>query len=280
MLTRRNTLKLLTGSVALSAATNASWSWAQADSQSGNALKIPELMNGTAEGDSLHFALKMQKGMSSFLPGINTPTLGFNGDYLGPTLHFKRDSNIAVEFLNALGEDTAVHWRGLHIPPSEDGGPHHIFSTGETWNPAFKIMQKAGTFWYHSHMLHKTGKQAYHGLAGLIIIDDQESQALPLPSQYGVDDIPLILQDRSFNADGTFRYMQSYDSTVKGMRGDILLANGTADAYFDASTSKIRFRIVNASNGRLFNIAFSDDRPFQQIASDGGLLEAPLSMNR
>jgi FtsP/CotA-like multicopper oxidase with cupredoxin domain len=127
-------------------------------------------------------------------------------------------------------------------------------------------------------VLHRTGIQVYFGLAGLLYIDDEHSKALDLPSTYGVDDIPLVLQDRSFNQDGSLRYLGSMHDRMMGMMGQLMLVNGTAFAGFKVQKRLTRLRILNGSNARIYNLEFEDQREFLQIATDGGLLEHPVAM--
>ena len=242
-------------------------------------LKIPDLLTGDLVNSTLHYSLNVQAGTSRFLPDRDTETLGINGNYLGPTLRFKRGDDVALHVKNTLSEITTLHWHGLHIPAAVDGGPHQIIESGGNWNPEFSITQRAGTFWYHSHLDKKTGEQVYKGLAGMIIIDDESASGLDLPSQYGVDDIPLIIQDRRFNEDGSFRYVGMHRDVMTGMYGDRLLVNGCLNPVLSATTQKLRLRLLNAANARSFSFAFSDGRPFQIIASDGGLLENPIQVN-
>ncbi len=114
----------------------------------------------------------------------------------------------------------------------------------------------------------------------MILVQDSEESELGLPSSYGLDDIPLIVQDRRFAADGSFSYLSLYEDSVKGMHGDTLLVNGTWHPLFEPETRLVRFRLLNAANARTFTFAFSDGREFHQIASDGGLLNSPLPMAR
>lgn len=277
MITRRKALKTLgLGSLAMS---SPGLVLAQASTDSTNPLSIPSLEEGELIDGVRHFQLRLQQGSSSFFPGTTTDTLGINGDYLGPCLHLHRNEEVSIHVENRIGEPTTLHWHGFHVPVSEDGGPHQEIANGSSWNPQFTVMQFAGSFWYHSHMLDKTGEQVYKGLAGFIIVDDEEQQ-LDLPSDYGVDDIPLIVQDRRFDDDGSFRYLNAYPDIMIGMHGDTILVNGTRQPYFEASTRLLRLRLLNAANARTFTFAFSDGREFQQIASDGGLLEAPVSLTR
>ncbi len=237
-----------------------------------NELKIPPLLVGENTTGVEKYALKVQSGESRFLSGLTTPTIGVNGNYLGPTVRFAQGSNVAVNIDNSLDEVTTLHWHGLHVPANVDGGPAQEIASGTQRQVAFNIMQKAGTFWYHSHRLNKTGEQVYHGMAGMVIIDDQESSALELPATYGVDDIPLIVQDRRFNSDGTFRYISMHRDVMTGVFGDTVLVNGTVSPIFSPTTTLVRFRLLNAANARTFNFAFDDQRSFHVIASDGGLL--------
>ena len=164
-----------------------------------NELQIPALERGQPEQGKQKFQLRLQRGSKSFLPGLQTPTFGINGDYLGPTLRFKRGESVAFTIDNQLGEPTTLHWHGFHLPPLQDGGPHQTIPDGGRWEPEFDIIQFAGTYWYHSHLLHESGRQVYMGLAGMIQVED-DTVAVDLPNEYGVDDIPLILQDRRFNS--------------------------------------------------------------------------------
>ncbi|HJO11765.1 MAG TPA: multicopper oxidase domain-containing protein, partial [Gammaproteobacteria bacterium] len=229
-------------------------------------------------GNARQFQLTLQQGASTFLPDTVTPTLGINGDFLGPTLHFRQGEEVAMSVQNLIGEASSLHWHGLRVPAIHDGGPFQQIENGATWTPGFRILQRAGTYWYHPHVFDKTGEQVYRGLAGLILVDDEESQQLDLPSNYGIDDIPLIVQDRQFNEDGSFRYMADYRDLVMGSHGNVILVNGTINPIFTPSTKLVRFRLLNAANARTFTFAFSDGREFQQIASDGGLLENSVNL--
>ena len=235
------------------------------------------LDSGIEEGGTRQFQLQLQAGETEFFDGTNTATWGINGSYLGPTLHFNRYERVSLQVRNQLAVDTSLHWHGFHLPPTEDGGPHQPVAPGTVWNPQFQIVQYGGTYWYHSHVLHDSGEQVYRGLAGMIIVDDEEHPET-LPHEYGVDDIPLIVQDRRFDGDGQFRYRNRYEDIVMGMMGETILVNGTHNPVFRPSTRLVRFRILNAANARSFHLALSDGREFQQIGGDGGLLAAPVTM--
>lgn len=241
-------------------------------------LKIPPLDEGNLINGIRNFELNLQRGQSQFIDGLSTSTYGINGNYLGPTLRFSAGDNVQMNVANNIGRTTALHWHGMHLPAKADGGPHQTIGNGETWQARFEVKQSAATFWYHSHMMGETGFQVYHGLAGVIIVEDENANKLGLPQDYGVDDIPLVLQDRQFNDDGSFAYLGSMHDRMMGMKGDKLLVNGTLNPYFEAKTSQLRLRLLNGSNSRIYNLKFEDDRSFYQIGSDGGLLEAPVKL--
>jgi len=284
MINRRRTLQAL-GLGALSA-TGLPGRLSRAAAQSAvdaatfaNTLAIPPLETGRLESGVRHYALQVQSGNRQFLPNTSTDTLGINGDYLGPTLLLHRDEQVAFTVNNQLDEATSLHWHGFHLPASEDGGPHQQIGPGQTWSPSFRVMQNGGTFWYHSHVLHNAGEQVFRGLAGMILVNDAAEDTLGLPRDYGIDDIPLIVQDRRFAADGSFSYMSIYDDMVKGMHGDTILVNGTWQPAFQPTTRLVRFRLLNGANARSFTFAFSDGRQFSQVASDGGLLAHPVALS-
>lgn len=244
-----------------------------------NPLRIPDLLDGERLDGIWQYALEAGQGRSLFLPGLETATLGFNGNYLGPTLRLRKDEEVRIGVHNRLDETITVHWHGLHLPAIADGGPHQEITADGRWDARFRVNQNASTCWYHSHQIHKTGEQVYRGLAGMILLEDEQSRALELPDEYGVDDIPLIIQDRRFYSDGSLRYIENQRDIMMGHHGDTMLVNGTFDPVFVPVTRRVRFRVLNASNARNYRIAFSDRRQFHQLACDGGFLAEPLAVS-
>jgi len=238
-------------------------------------LPIPKLLTGTKINGQRVYDLTMQQGSMVFVPGKSTPTFGYNGDILGPTLLMNKGDDVGINVTNQLGEASTTHWHGLHLPAVMDGGPHQRIENGDTWQARFTIMNEAATFWYHPHLMGKTAEHVYHGLAGLFIVKDPKTK-LELPDQYGIDDIPLIIQDKIFNADGSI----NYPGTKMGVKGDHFLVNGAITPIFNAPAQFVRFRLLNASNARIYNFGFSDNREFHQIGTDGGLLEKPVPLTR
>lgn len=244
-----------------------------------NELKIPELLEPTLDDEGRKiFDLTFTQGEVEFLNGKMTETWGLNDPYLAPTIRASKGEEVLVNVRNNINEETTLHWHGMLLPPEMDGGPHQMIQPGETWSPYWRIDQPASTTWFHPHLHGKTAEHVYRGAAGMFIIDDEESKKLDIPSDYGVNDIPLIVQDKNFHGDGSFSPSSKMFSNV-GILGDEILVNGTHSPYFESSTNLVRFRVLNASNARIYNFGFDDERKFHLIATDSGLLEAPLELN-
>lgn len=240
-------------------------------------LRIPPLADSTVRDGVRIFRLTAQEGSMTFsgVPGPTT-TWGFDGDVLGPTLRAERGEQVAVEIANALGEATSVHWHGMHLPAAMDGGPHQMIEPGGTWRPQWRIAQPAATLWYHPHPHGATEEHVYRGLAGLFLLEDDASLAAALPREYGVDDLPLIVQDRSFDGDGALELR--HDGAEPGMLGRVVMVNGTVGAVHEVSTERVRLRLLNGSTARTYTFALPD-RPMTMVASGGGFLDAPLELD-
>ncbi len=243
-----------------------------------NPLPIPPLLEGAVEDGITRFELQVQSGRREFYPDAATPTIGYNGSYLGPTIRVRRGDSVRIDVKNNLAEDTTVHWHGAHVPAVMDGGPHQQVAAGSTWTAEFPIQQQAATLWYHPHLIPTTAEQVYRGLAGMFIIEDKNSDSLPIPQEYGQNDIPLILQERRFGRDGRFTYRPSQPDIMHGFAGNALLANGARKPYLEVGREVIRLRLLNGSNSSVLRIRLDEQQPFLQIASDGGFLENPVEM--
>ena len=237
-------------------------------------LPIPQLVDGTS-GEPVN--LTIRSGEWSFKPGVRTPTLGLSQDYLGPTIRTRQNSELNLHYHNTLTEGVAIHGHGLHVPGEVDGGPQLEIAPGAQWHPALSIVQPAATCWYHSHTHGKSGHQVYRGLAGMIIIDDETSDSMELPRRYGVDDLPVIIQDRTFDAQGRLVYSLN-DAGEDGWLGETVVINGAISPIAKVPAGKVRLRLLNGANARFYIVAFADNRTFYKIASDGGLLTAPVPL--
>lgn len=239
------------------------------------ALPIPELLTADVKNS---IKLVVQAGKSTF--GSHTATTwGYNGQLLGPAIQLRRGKAVTVNIHNALPEETTVHWHGLEVPGEVDGGPQGIIRAGGTRTVTFTPDQRAATCWFHPHQHGKTGHQVAMGLAGLVLIEDDESRLLRLPAQWGIDDVPVIMQDKKFTADGQIDYQLDVMSAAVGWFGDTLLTNGAIYPQHAAPKGWLRLRLLNGCNARSLNIATSDGRPMYVVASDGGLLAEPVKVS-
>ena len=243
-------------------------------------LRIPALAEpaNSASGAKV-FALDLRAGETRFKDGPATRTWGVNGAYLAPTIRVRRGERVEFAVRNSLDQATSLHWHGMHLPAAMDGGPHQPVPAGETWRPQWTVDQPAATLWYHPHVHGRTGDHLYRGLTGLFIVDDDAAGALNLPATYGVDDVPMIVQDRAFDGDNQFEQPVPLGGSL-GVIGDEILVNGTLGPYFDVTTRLVRLRLLNGSNARLYNFGFADDRRFSLVATDGGLLPRPWETDR
>ncbi|MBB5872537.1 FtsP/CotA-like multicopper oxidase with cupredoxin domain [Allocatelliglobosispora scoriae] len=240
-----------------------------------NRLAIPPLAPSHLDGQGRRvFELTAKAGKHDFGSGRTADTWGFDGDYLGPTLRAAKGEQVLVNMHNSLGEATTVHWHGMHLPAAMDGGPHQPVAPGATWSPTWTIKQPAATLWYHPHPHGETARHVYRGLAGMFILDDPAAP-VDLPDEYGVDDIPVIVQDKAFDGAALDEGRALLAGT--GILGDTIAVNGTVAPFLDVTTSLVRLRVLNASNARPFNFRFADGRAFDWIGTDGGLLAAPVS---
>ncbi|GGH22110.1 multicopper oxidase family protein [Paenibacillus segetis] len=249
-----------------------------------------------------------------------TKLWGFNGSYPGPTFEVHRSENVHVLWENKLPLkhllpiDTTIHGAGVKVPKvrtvvhlhgarvrsSSDGYPESWFTRDfATTGPQFKNRiyrytnnQRATSLWYHDHTMGITRLNLYAGLAGLYLIRDKVEDALPLPK--GPYEIPLIISDRTFKSDGSLFYPKRPDrsslknpkakipfpSVVPEFFGETILVNGKVWPYLNVEPRKYRFRILNSSNARFYNLKLKSGPTFYQIGSDGGLLEKPVKLNQ
>ena len=195
--------------------------------------------------------------------------------YLGPIFQVKTGMNIRVHFDNQLPEQSIIHWHGLHVPQEADGHPRFVVGNGETYGYNFKVMDRAGTYWYHPHPHGRTGPQVYRGLAGLFLIHDEEESSLVLPQSD--KDLPLVIQDRNFDSENQLVYnISGQMPQMIGMLGDTILVNGLPEYHIDVERSAYRLRLLNGSNARIYKLAWDDGTPLKVIGTEGGLLEKPV----
>lgn len=236
-------------------------------------LPIPPLAQSQVTDGVRTFSLEAAAATAEILPGIETKTWGYSSPVLGPTLRARRGEKVKVEVLNSLEEVTTVHWHGMKLPAKADGGPHSPIEPGDTWSPQWTVEQPAATLWYHPHPHERTALHCYRGLAGLFLVDDEVSDGLDLPSDYGVDDIPVVITDAKFTEDGQL------DETIdpnRGLLGTTPVINGITRAQFTATTRRVRLRVVNGASMRFYQLALDNDSQLAVVATDSGFLSAPM----
>lgn len=197
--------------------------------------------------------------------------------YLGPMLRLRQGQKVRVRFHNKLPESCVIHQHGLLVPEKADGHPRHQIGSGQTSVYEFTVLDRAGTYWFHPHTDKRTAEQVYYGLAGLMLVTDTEEQSLDLPRNE--HDIPLVIQDRSFDDHNQLRYIEHMHDRWRGFLGDRVLVNGKPNFVLPAATRVYRLRILNGSNSRIYKLAWSDGSPLSVIGTDGGFLETPEVRN-
>ena len=199
------------------------------------------------------------------------------GSYVGPMLRLKTGQKVRIRFRNRLTQPSTVHWHGMLVPDRMDGHPRDAVAPGDEYVYEFEVRNRAGTYWYHPHPHGLTGAQVNAGLAGLILVADEEERALGLPD--GERDISIVLADRTFDRDNQFVYDAALGpgimGAMNGFVGEQILANGRASLAFAVANESHRIRLLNGANSRTYCIARSDMEPLVIIATDAGLLAAP-----
>ena len=218
---------------------------------------------------------KVWRFESKLISGDAESLQQINNSYLGPLIRVKKGQKVRVRFTNLLSELSIVHFHGMHVPELYDGHPKYAIPSSGTYIYEFEIMNKAGTYWYHPHPHTRTGPQVYYGLAGMLVVTDEEEQRLNLPS--GEFDIPIIIQDRTFDADNQLVYNTGgMMGNMIGFLGDQIMINGLVDQSISVAAGTYRFRLLNGSNSRFYKLAWADGTPLTVIGTDGSLLDKPL----
>lgn len=237
-----------------------------ADAEFKTALKIPETINASS-------TLVAQNTQDTIMSTSKVNVLGYRNGLLGPTIRVQKGGEVNIPFQNKMKEHTNIHWHGLVIPDIMDGHPDQMIMPSESFNFKFTVAQQAGTNWYHPHLHQLTGKQVTQGLSGLFIVESPEEKALNLPS--GNFEVPLVIQDKRLNTDGTIKYSPTMTEVMTGYMGENILVNGTNKPFLEVSTRFYRFRVLNGSSARIYNLAWSDGADFYVIGSDSGMLASP-----
>ena len=230
-----------------------------------------------------------------------TPMWSFGDTIPGPTIEARSGRGILVEWINQLpakhflpidhtlhgaGADlpevrTAVHLHGAKVPPEYDGFPENWQTPGQLMQAIYPMQQGAATLWYHDHAMGIERLNQYAGLFGFFLIRDEAEDKLNLPR--GKYEIPLAFTDRIFSADGSLYYPDSGDPAapwVPEVYGDAMLVNGKLTPFLEVEPRAYRFRLLNASNTRIYLFSLSNKQKYHQIGTDQGLLPAPIELDQ
>jgi FtsP/CotA-like multicopper oxidase with cupredoxin domain len=215
----------------------------------------------------------------SLQPGVKSEAFAYNGQVPGPTLDVREGDHVIVHFKNNLPEPTTIHWHGIHLPFESDGSPYHPIAPGATHDYDFTVHAgTAGTYWYHPHPDHRTGFAIGKGLYGGIIVRAADD---PLPAS--MPDKLLILSDNRFLQDGAIDFADPHSQhgirdESNGREGPVLFVNGQVMPTISIRSGEVqRWRIVNASAGRIYRLSLSG-HTLLQVGTDGGLFEKPIEM--
>ncbi len=226
---------------------------------------------------------------------------GFEGTVPGPTLETRSMQPLLVEWHNDLparhflpidhtvcGAEsslpevrTVVHVHGARVPAASDGYPTDWMTPGHSKTFHYPNRQDATLLWYHDHAMGITRLNHYAGLFGLFVVRDAVEDALRLPS--GPYEVPLVLCDRTFRADGQLRYPTSGvpgEPWIPEFYGDALLVNGKLFPYLEVEPRPYRFRLLNASNARFYYLKLSNRQTFHLLGTDQGLLQSSVEIAR
>jgi FtsP/CotA-like multicopper oxidase with cupredoxin domain len=279
-----------------------------------NPLPIPRVLAPTrTDATTDYYEITQRLAGLGLVPGLRTEAWTYHGSFPGPTIRSRSGRKTVVRHRNELPEPVVVHLHGGHTPADSDGYPADLImpvagaagsvphghgapgaahDTGAVAlgqrDYTYPVDQRAATLWYHDHRHGHTGRAVWQGLAGFHLVHDDEEEALALPT--GERDVPLMITDRSFAEDGSFRYPavttggQTYgvtDAYMNGVLGDVVLVNGAPWPVLETDRARYRLRLLNASNARRYRLALDPPPPggdgLVQVGSDGGLLARPVA---
>ncbi|HEX9012280.1 MAG TPA: multicopper oxidase domain-containing protein, partial [Anaerolineaceae bacterium] len=208
------------------------------------------------------------------LSGSGVTVTNLAGNYLGPILRVRSGTKVRLFFHNNLAEKSVVHPHGLRVPEDCDGQPMQAIDPGATKIYEFQVIDRACPAWFHPHPMGLTAHQVAMGMAGLFSVwDDSEAAVVPGAST-GANDVPVIIQDRSFDSSNQINYQPNW---MWGWLADRILVNGQVNVAMPLEPRGYRLRFLNGSNARTYKLAWSNNMPLKVIGTDGGLLPAAVS---
>ncbi|MFI6644708.1 multicopper oxidase family protein [Streptomyces sp. NPDC050504] len=215
------------------------------------------------------YRLVTRESTTTIVPGTTTRLRTFNGEPV-PVIRATQGRPVVIQQVNQLDVPFAMHLHGGHVAAHYDGHPVNELAPGASRFFQYPNKQRASSMWLHDHSHHAHAENIYRGaVAGYLLTDDFERK-LPLPK--GAYDVLLHLRDANVAPDGTLVYEQTGGAAAR----TVFLVNGSPRPYFRVAARKYRFRFTNTSNERGFLLQLGDGDEMTHIASDGGLLPAPV----
>ncbi|OKK14331.1 bilirubin oxidase [Streptomyces sp. CB00455] len=236
-------------------------------------MPVPKVARPVStRGDTDVYELDLRPAQVEILPGKTTQALTYGGTFIGPTIKAKSGRKVRVKYTNKLELPVNVHLHGGHVPPESDGYPMDLFAAGQSRTFDYPNQQDAATLWYHDHTHHMEAEHVYRGMHGFYLIECESEQQLRLPS--GQYDVPIMLRDAHFDASGGLILDVEHPEARS-----TLLANGRPLPFFPVAARKYRFRLLNSSIHKIFELDLGGVEMIQ-IASDGGLLPEPVTRSK
>ncbi|WP_405786643.1 multicopper oxidase family protein [Streptomyces sp. NBC_00029] len=231
---------------------------------------LPVLSPISTSGGQDTYAVTIKEAAREIIPGVRTKVLTYDGHFPGPVLRARSGRKVVIRHRNTLTMPVAVHLHGGNVSPENDGGPMDTFGPGTSRTYTYPNQQPGAGLWFHDHAHHMESEHVFRGLSATYLLSDETERSLPLPA--GQYEVPIALRDARFDEAGQLVYVMD---DVFGRT--TILANGRPTPYFEVAARKYRFRLLNSSNMRFFQLRLSDGGQMIQIGSDGGLLERPFT---
>ncbi|MER5870625.1 multicopper oxidase domain-containing protein [Streptomyces sp. NPDC002044] len=216
------------------------------------------------------YAVTIKEVTREILPGAQTKVLTYDGHFPGPVLRARSGRKVVIRHRNTLTMPVSVHLHGGNVSPENDGGPMDTFAPNTSRTYTYPNQQAGAGLWFHDHAHHMESEHVFRGLSATYLLSDDTDRSLPLPA--GQYEIPIALRDARFDESGQLVYVMD---DVFGRT--TVLANGRPSPYVEVAARKYRFRLLNSSNMRFFQLRLADGGPLTQIGTDGGLLERPFT---
>ncbi|KAL3426021.1 bilirubin oxidase [Phlyctema vagabunda] len=244
-------------------------------------VKTPKYsyVNATTGRVINYYEITISPFQQQVYPGLGPANLvGYDGISPGPTFRVEKGQESVVRFINNGPMDNSVHLHGSYSRAPFDGWAEDTTKNGQYKDYYYPNNQRGRTLWYHDHAVSHTAENAYFGQAGFYILHDPDEDRHGFPK--GAYDVPLALSAKRYKSNGD---LFSPASETDSLFGDVIHVNGQPWPYLKVEPRKYRFRFLDTSVSRAFQLYFEKENqagtklPFTVIASDAGLLSSSVS---